>query len=138
MTNFAPYFIDMRLLSPKISFLMMACALAIGLICISCKKEQPPKDILSKEQLTEIMMEFYLGEAKLSGLPIQYDSSSKLFIPFEESVLKKYGVADTTLYKSYQYYFDHPIELEKIYEIVIDSLSLRERKAGGMLPPQEQ
>jgi len=74
-----------------------------------------------------------MAEAKLNNYSIPYDSANKLFIPFEESVLKKYGVSDSTLYKTYQYYFDHPKEMEKIYEIVIDSLSLRERK-GSITP----
>ena len=91
------------------------------------------KDILAQDQLTKIMIEFYMAEAKLNNYSIPYDSANKLFIPFEESVLKKYGVSDSTLYKTYQYYFDHPKEMEKIYEIVIDSLSLRERK-GSITP----
>ncbi len=132
MTNFAPYFIDMWLSSNKISALMIVWSLVAGLLFLSCDKEQPPKDILSQDQLTEIMIDFYLGEAKLSNYALPYDSASKLFTPFEESVLKKYGVPDSTLFKTYQYYFDHPKELEKIYEIVIDSLNLRERKAGGL------
>ncbi len=132
MTNFAPYFNDMWLPSNKIPALMIVWSLAAGLLLFSCNKDQPPKDILSQDQLTQIMIEFYLGEAKLSNYSLPYDSASKLFIPFEESVLKKYGVPDSTLLKTYQYYFDHPKELEKIYEIVIDSLNLREKKAGGL------
>jgi Domain of unknown function (DUF4296) len=131
MTNFAPYFNDMRLLSNKISALFVVWSLAAGLLSFSCSKERPPKDILAQDQLTKIMIEFYLAEAKLTNYSIPYDSANKLFIPFEESVLKKYGVSDSTLYKTYQYYFDHPKEMEKIYEIVIDSLSLRERKASS-------
>lgn len=131
MTNFAPNFNDMRLPANKISALFLVGSLAALLLCVSCVKEKRPKDILSQEQLTKIMVDLYLGEAKLSNLSLPYDSANKLFIPYEESVLKKYGVPDSVLYKTYQYYFDHPTELEKIYEIVIDSLSLRERKAMG-------
>ena len=132
MTNFAPYFNDMWLPSNKIPALMIVWSLAAGLLFFSCGKELPPKDILSQDQLTKIMIDFYLGEAKLSNYSLPYDSASRLFIPYEESVLKKYGATDSTLLKTYQYYFDHPKELEKIYEIVIDSLNLRERKAGGL------
>jgi Domain of unknown function (DUF4296) len=131
MTNFAPYFIHMWLPSNKIPALITIWSLTAGLICFSCSRENAPKDILPQDQLTQIMIEFYLGEAKLSNYSLAYDSARKLFIPYEESVLKKYGVSDSTLYKTYQYYFDHPAELEKLYEIVIDSLSLRERKASG-------
>lgn len=117
--------------SNKICALMIVCSLVAGLL-FSCEKDQPRKGILSQEQLTQIMMQFYLGEAKLNNYSLSYDSASKLFAPFEESVLKKYGVHDSTLLNTYQYYFDHPKELEKVYEIVIDSLNLREKKAGGL------
>lgn len=122
----------MWLSSNKIPALMIVWSLASGLLFVSCDKEKPPTDILSQDELTKIMIEFYLGEAKLSNYALPYDSASKLFIPYEESVLKKYNVPDSTLLKTYQYYFDHPRELEKIYDIVIDSLNLREKKAGGL------
>jgi Domain of unknown function (DUF4296) len=122
----------MWLRSDKIPALIIILSMMTGLLCFSCGKEEPRKDILTQDELTKLMIEFYLGEARLSNLAIPYDSASKLFIPFEESVMKKYGVSDSTLYKTYQYYFDHPTELEKVYEIVIDSLSLRERKATSV------
>lgn len=114
----------------KIIFILLSVVCA--LLSVSCRTEKPPIDILATEQLTQIMIEFYLAEAKLSNYSLAQDSAKKLFMPFEEATLKKYGVADSTLKKTYQYYFDRPTELEKIYEIVIDSLSLRERKATGI------
>ena len=107
----------------------MILSFTVGILCLSCQKEKTPADILPPEQLTNIMIDFYLGEARLMQYSLKLDSAKKLFIPFEDSVLKKYGVTDTLLQKTYQYYFDHPTELEKIYEAVVDSLSLQERKA---------
>jgi hypothetical protein len=132
MTNFAPYFNDMWLPANKIPALHMVWTFTVLLLCFGCDKEQPPKDIIPQEQLTKIMIDLYLGEAKLSNYSLPYDSANKLFIPYEESVLKKYGVSDSTLYKTYQYYFDHPTKLEELYGIVIDSLSLLERKSTGV------
>ena len=131
MTNFAPYFMYMWQTAGKISALIIISSLTVALLCTSCNKERPPKDILPKDQLTNIMIDFYLAEARLGKYSIPFDSANKLFVPFEDYVLKKYGVADSTLKKTYQYYFDHPSELEKLYEVVIDSLSLRERRADS-------
>lgn len=131
MSNFAPYFIDMWLPTNKIPGVIIILFLATGLLSIRCGKEETPKDILPQDQLTSIMIEFYLAEARLTNISVPLDSASKLFLPFEESTLKKYGVPDSTLKRTYQYYFDHPIELEKLYEVVIDSLSLRERKTAN-------
>lgn len=132
MSNFASYFNDMWLLPNKISGKIIILPLAAGLLIASCSMEKAQEDILPKDELVTIMIEFYLAESRLSKLSIPQDSATKLFIPFEESVLKKYGVSDSVLNKTYQYYFDHPIEMEKIYEIVLDSLSLRERKSSSV------
>jgi len=122
----------MWLPSNKIPALMIVWSLAAGLLFFGCSEQKVPKDILTQNQLTEIMIEFYMGEAKLSNYALSYDSASKLFIPYEESVLKRHNVPDSILLKTYQYYFDHPKELEKVYEILIDSLNLREKRAGGL------
>ena len=118
----------MWLPSNKIFGQIINLSLAAVLIFTSCDKEDQPQNILQQDQLIKIMIECYLGEARVNGYSIPRDSASKLFIPYEASVLKKYGVSDSELKRTYQYYFDHPTQLEKIYEVVLDSLSLRERK----------
>jgi hypothetical protein len=133
MTNFAPYFNDMWLPPNKIAVILIFLSLATGLLSTSCSKKQVQEGILPQDKLVNIMIEFYLAESRLGKLGITQDSARKLFIPFEDSVLKKYEVSDSALSKTYQYYFDHPTEMEKIYEVVLDSLSLRERKASSNL-----
>lgn len=78
--------------------------------------------------MTVMLVEVYLSEARLSSYPISSDSSFKLYRPFHDSVLKRFDIADSSLKKSYQYYFEHPKEFEAVYDAVIDSLSLREQK----------
>jgi hypothetical protein len=107
--------------------------IAIGLIGSNlllwqCKNEERPKNILTQEQFSKLILEMYLAEAKLTSLDISKDSVYKLFVPYEEKYLKKSGISDTLLHNTYQYYFDHPQEFEQIYDRVIDSLSLLERK----------
>jgi hypothetical protein len=101
--------------------------LLIGVSIFGCRKEEKPASVLNREQLAGLMVQLYLAEAKLNGYSISKDSAAKLFIPFEEKLLKQYGLTSAQLHQTYQYYFDHPEELEKVYEVVIDSLSLRER-----------
>ena len=125
----------MWLPSYKIYALIIILSFAGGLISTSCEKEERPADLLPQDQLTKIMIDFYLGEARLVNAAIPRDSAIKLLVPFKESVFKKYGVPDSSFHRTYQYYYDHPVELEKIYEAVIDSLSLRERKASSTPPP---
>lgn len=133
MTNFASYFNDMWLPAGKISVMIIILYLTAGLLATSCSEKKAQDKILPQDKLVNIMIEFYLAESRLGKLSITRDSARKLFAPFEESVLKKYEVSDSALSNTYQYYFDHPAEMEKIYEVVLDSLSLRERKASSGL-----
>jgi hypothetical protein len=100
----------------------------------SCKKEGRPADVLNQSELADLMVEFYIAEGKLYALGIQRDSAMKLFLPFEQSVMKKKKVSDETLSKTYKYYLDHPVEFEKVYDAIIDTLSLRETRANKAQP----
>lgn len=94
----------------------------------SCQKEKSPPGIMTKAQMADWMMTLYIGEARLLTLSMPRDTVYKLFVPFRDSILKVQGLQDSTLRKSFQYYIDNPSELESIYDIVIDSLSLREQR----------
>lgn len=97
-------------------------------VAFSCQKEKPTQGILTKAQMADWMMAMYLAEARILTLPMVRDSAYKLFVPYEDSLLRRKSFQDSTLEKSYQYYLEHPQELETIYDIVIDSLSLREQR----------
>lgn len=118
----------MRYLTNKVGRLMSIMLLFSVMILTGCKKDERPANVLSKEQLASIMMEMYMAESRLNGLSMPKDSAAKLFMPFEDSVLMRAGVSDSVMRKTYQYYFDHPDELDKVYDIMIDSLNLREQK----------
>jgi len=106
-----------------------------GLSLYSCKKSGRPDGVLSKEELADLMVEFYIAEGKLYAMGIARDSAMKLFLPFEQSVMKKKKISDETLSKTYKYYLEHPVEFEKVYDAIIDTLSLRETRAASSPPP---
>ncbi len=95
---------------------------------VSCQTEKAPQGIMTKAQMAEWMMTLYIAEARLLTLSQPRDTVYKLFVPFRDSVLRQQSLSDSTLRKSFQYYLDNPAELESIYDIVIDSLSLREQR----------
>lgn len=101
----------------------------VCLLMVSCGKKELPPGVLTQEQMAPIVIEIYLAEARLSGSLMPRDSASAIFKRHEQVVLQKAGIADSTLRASYQYYLAHPEEFEKIYDVVIDSLSLREQRA---------
>jgi hypothetical protein len=105
-----------------------------ALLLNACSADTRPPDVLSREQYTALLIEVYLTEAKLSQLPVTSDSTMRLYLAHEPELLKKYGLTDSTLNKTYEYYISHPNELEKVYAAVVDTLSLREQKASTSQP----
>jgi len=98
-------------------------------LLVSCGKSVKDEPPLSRDEMVSLMMEVYLSEARMTLLPLPRDSSYKLFLAHQDSILHERGLNDSTLHKAYSYYINHPAELEAIYDAIIDSLSLREQRA---------
>ncbi|MEK6783245.1 MAG: DUF4296 domain-containing protein [Bacteroidota bacterium] len=106
----------------------------------SCNLDKKPPGVLGKQELAEVLVELYAGEARMSGLAVVPDSSLKLFQPFEEELLRKRGIPDSIMKITYRYYVAHPVDLEQVYDVVIDTLTLREQRgrAGRLRPKKER
>jgi Domain of unknown function (DUF4296) len=114
----------------KGKILLICCLLWAG----SCRRDSPPPGVLTKTQMVEWMIDIYLAEARASTWSLPLDSSYKIFLPHQDSLKHRYGIQDSTLRKSYEYYIERPTELEAIYDQVIDSLNLREQRLKESTP----
>lgn len=131
MTNFAACMKNWTLLHTMKTFSGYWIVL-IGILFGMCRQGSQPTGVLPPEEMARIMVELYLAEARLTDQMMEKDSARKYFFPFEQKLLEKYGLPDSVILKSYQYYVDHPAEFESIYDSVIDTLSLREQKARAL------
>lgn len=114
----------------RVKFLIIVC---LGIA--SCRGYQRPADVMTKEEFSSYLVEIYLAEGRLAMSPsIPKDSAMKLFKPFEEKLIREKGLSDSAIHKTYQYYLEHPDLLEEVYDVVIDTLSLREQRAQSKLP----
>ncbi len=114
---------------------IVCLAAAIFMVIYSgCSPKQASVDeknsILSQQELSSFLIEMYLAEARMEGRPLAVDSVIHLFVPYETKLLKKYNLTDSTLKLTYQYYLDHPKQMEQVYDVVIDSLNLREQQTN--------
>lgn len=78
--------------------------------------------------MTQALIEFYINEEKISRLNLRRDSAEQFFEMAQPILFKNIGVSDTVFKESFKYYADRPLVLERIYTVVVDSLSLREQK----------
>ena len=98
------------------------------LLVASCKREESPADVLSREQMVKVLSELYLTEEKVNKLSLYRDSSALVFNYFNDEVFKKLGTTDSVFRRSMDYYMERPKEIEKIYAALIDSLNLQEQR----------
>ena len=108
----------------RIIFLLSACFLGFA-----CERPdeltKPPADLLSKEQMTSLLIDLHLAEAKMSYLDVRSaDSIEILYRNYEYAIFEDHGVTDSAYFRSYEYYLDHMEGLEAIYSAVVDSFSV--------------
>lgn len=100
---------------------------AIIAICSCSKKNDLPKGVINIDKMAMYLVDIYEAEAKVTAMRVKKDSAAILFRHYELQIQEKYGLNDSTYRHSYKYYLDNPHLLEKAYDIVIDSLGVRER-----------
>lgn len=98
------------------------------LLVFGCGSQEKPKGLLNHDEMVSLMVDIYLVEARISTTGIPRDSASKLFEPYESTLIAKRGITDSVLQANYAYYLQKPDELEKILDAVIDTLNLREQR----------
>lgn len=81
--------------------------------------------------MSSLLVDLYIAESRITISRIPRDSAYLVLKPYEDSVLYRRGITDSTLKKSYAYYLEHPKVMEQILDAVIDTLSLREQRAGS-------
>lgn len=94
-----------------------------------CGRSKAPAGILKRDEMVATLIELYLQEERVIRVGVTRDSAQILFNHLRPKLFQKWNVPDSVFKKSYDYYNARPEELQEIYDIVIDSLSLRQQKA---------
>ena len=100
--------------------------LLFSIFSFSCDSDRIPSELLSEDELINVLIDIHLTEGKVSALPIAYDSSQVLYSLMEKDVLIEHGVEDSVFYKSMIFYLEDAKKMDQIYSRVIDSLVVRE------------
>lgn len=101
-------------------------AFLVTLISCKAKEEKIPADILPQEQMVKIMIDIQLMEGAFATKNIPHDTAIFLYQQYEKDLFRKHNIADSTYRKSFSYYTSRPQLMDKMYEMIVDSLSLRE------------
>ena len=108
-------------------FLPLACFLLVA--CYTGNEQQePPAGLLSREKMVSILIDIHIAESKIMQVNMPQDSAQVLFQNYKTEILKETGVDKEVFRKSYEFYMKNIKEMDAIYAIVVDSLSLRESR----------
>ncbi|SMG10422.1 protein of unknown function [Marivirga sericea] len=98
------------------------------LTIVSCSgKEEQPKGILPPEKMALILSDIYLAEHKAANIGLTLDSAKVVLKHYELKIFDDHNTTDSIYKESFKYYLDHPDKLEAVYDIVIDTVSLRDQ-----------
>ncbi|WP_375581425.1 DUF4296 domain-containing protein [Marivirga tractuosa] len=98
------------------------------LTIVSCSgKEERPKGVIAPEKMAVILSDIYLAEHKAANIGLTQDSAKVVLRHYELKIFEDHNTNDSIYKESFKYYLDHPATLEAVYDIVIDTVSLREQ-----------
>jgi len=107
---------------------LLYAALLLTAACAS--RERKPAGLLSRDEMVKTLAEIYIAEDKVNHLALTNDSGQQIFKAMLPKVMAKAGTSDSLFRLSYDYYTDHPREMEEIYTALVDSLNLREQRVS--------
>jgi hypothetical protein len=115
------------------SFLLCAGLLLAAAGCARPEQVLPPPNLLSKEEVTSLLIQFHLLESRIESSRIASDSARALFQSMHDNILRQHKLkpTDSTFERSYRYYAMNGKDLDGIYATVIDSLTARTKKMGA-------
>jgi hypothetical protein len=95
--------------------------------CYSCiRPEKPPEDVIPRDTMAAILVDIHIAESKVSVKSIRPDSAHIYYNLHKKEIFNKYKVPEERFEKSFEYYMRNLTEMDQIYAVVVDSLSLRE------------
>ncbi len=107
---------------------MRLLQICLIILLVACKNnDQIPEDIIEPEKMALILRDVHLLEAKVSQLFLKKDSAEKVYYFLEKEIFAKHQIDSAGYANSLDFYADNPALYHDIYEIVVDSLMLREK-----------
>lgn len=79
--------------------------------------------------MVRILADIHTLEALIEQSITYPDTAMMVFNKEQTDLLKAHGVTEANFKVTYQYYLNNLQEMDKLYEIIVDTLSVRESKA---------
>ena len=85
-----------------------------------------PVDLIPEKKMIDVLIDVHITESALSLKNFNRDSSLKLFATFKADIYKEHQITEKQFRESFDYYARHSEEFNHMYEVVVDSLDVKE------------
>jgi len=76
--------------------------------------------------MIDVLIDVHITESALSLKNFNRDSSLRLFAYYKEDIFKEHQISEKQFQESFDYYAKHSQQFDHMYEVVIDSLKVKE------------
>ena len=110
----------------------LAAILFSAFLISSCAKKQIiiPPDIIPKEKMVELLVDFHLAES-LAQSQVMFDDAKKLKQEYYKFIFEKHQVDYIEFKKSIAFYSANPALFTEIYESAVTELSKKQAETSG-------
>lgn len=111
------------------NYLKLIILLSLSFI-VSCNSETEldvkPAGLISEKKMIDVLIDVHITESALSLKNFNRDSSLKLFVYYKDDIFKAHNITEKQFQESFDYYAKHSKQFDHMYEVVIDSLKVKE------------
>ena len=111
----------------------LTLSLLLAGLLLGCQRTDdvpPPQPLMPRVQMVSVLADLHLLEARVENARLSADSARALYLQQQKAIFWRYEVTDSLFHQSYRYYATHGKDLDDIYGVVLDTLSMRQLKLG--------
>ena len=104
-------------------------------LCLLSCQQQPddlPTNMVPQQTMVRILADIHTAEALIERNVSYPDTAQVIYAEEHAEILEKYGVEQGAFRETYEYYLTNLEEMDKLYEVVVDTLSVRESLAEAV------
>jgi len=90
----------------------------------ACRNNELPENILKEENIASVLLDIYVAEGRLNNHSATNFLPREIYPLYHQRILEKHHLTDSAYKKNMEYYLTNPVALNRVYDIMIDSLKL--------------
>jgi hypothetical protein len=109
-----------------LKFTAIVAVMFFGTASCSSDEKKPP---IKEEKFQEILTEIHVMQTKLESFKAINDTSLFAAVKGHQEIFSKHGVTKEQFNETFNFYISNPKQMDKMYEKIIDELSVKEAKS---------